>query len=194
MRGIEQIPWLYDLSLALMPGVRRWRHSLAVLARGKVLEVGCGTGQMLPLYPESVETFGLDPNPDSLVRARHRAPHASLLQASAEYLPFPDQCFDTVVSGLVFCSVPDPARGLAEILRVLRPDGSLLMLEHVHAQSRAGRWILDTLQPSWTLLTGGCHPNRDTEKIVEDAGFCIERAHYRAQGVMRHFVARKALG
>ena len=191
MRGIEQIPWLYDLSMTLMPGVRRWRRSLAVLARGKVLEVGCGTGQMLPLYPESVETFGLDTNPDSLVRARHRAPQAALLQASAEYLPFPDRCFDTVVSGLVFCSVPDPTRGLAEIRRVLRPNGSLLMLEHVHARSRAGRWILDTLQPSWTLLTGGCHPNRDTEKSVENAGFRIERANYMARGVMRHFVARR---
>ena len=190
MRGIEQIPWLYDLSLALMPGVRRWRRSLAALAHGKVLEVGCGTGQMLPLYPESVEIFGLDPNPDALVRARRRAPEAPLLLASAEHLPFPGQSFDTVVSGLVFCSVSDPARGLAEIRRILRPEGRLLMLEHVHARSRAGRWLLDTLQPPWTLLTGGCHPNRDTEKIVENAGFCIERAHYRARGVMRHFVAR----
>ena len=191
MRGIEQIPWLYDFSLALMPGVRRWRRSLAVLAHGKLLEVGCGTGQMMPLYPDSVETFGLDPNPDSLIRARRRAPDAPLLQASAEHLPFPDESFDTVVSGLVFCSVPDPARGLGEIRRVLKPDGRLLMLEHVHARGRVGRWILDTLQPPWTLLTGGCHPNRDTEKSVENAGFCIERAHYRARGVMRHFVARR---
>ncbi|MBS3745354.1 MAG: methyltransferase domain-containing protein [Wenzhouxiangellaceae bacterium] len=192
MRGVEQIPWLYDLSMALMPGVRRWRRSLAALARGRVLEVGCGTGQMLPLYPESVELFGLDPNPDALERARRRGPDVALLRGSAEYLPFPDQSFDTVVSGLVFCSVPDPARGLAEIRRVLEPDGRLLMLEHVHARNRAGRWLLDTLQPPWTLVSGGCRPNRDTEKIVENAGFCIERTHYRASGVMRHFVARKA--
>lgn len=194
MRGIEQIPWLYDLSLALMPGVRRWRRSLAELASGNLLEVGCGTGQMMPLYPESAKVFGLDPNRDSLFRARRRAPEAALLQASAEHLPFPARRFDTVVSGLVFCSVPDPARGLAEIRRVLRPDGRLLMLEHVHARSRAGRWLLDTLQPPWTLLTGGCRPNRDTEEIVENAGFRIERAHYRARGVMRLFVARKDSG
>jgi len=191
MRGIEQIPWLYDLSMAMMPGIRRWRRSLAELAQGRVLEVGCGTGQMLPLYPETVELFALEPNPDSLERARRRAPRAALSRALAEHLPFPDACFDTVASGLVFCSVPDPARGLAEIRRVLKPDGSLLMLEHVHARSRLGRWLLDTLQPPWTLLTGGCHPNRNTEQSVEDAGFCIERANYMARGVMRHFVARK---
>jgi len=192
MRGIEQIPWLYDLSMALMPGMQRWRRSLAGLARGRVLEVGCGTGQMLPLYPPGVELFALDPNADALVRAARRAPNAGLLSASAEHLPFGDDCFDAVVSGLVFCSVPDPARGLAEIRRVLKPDGRLLMLEHVHAENRAGRWLLDTLQPPWTALTGGCHPNRDTEKIVESAGFCIEHEHYRAQGVMRRFVARKS--
>jgi len=191
MRGIEQIPWLYDLSMALMPGMQRWRRSLAGLARGRVLEVGCGTGQMLPLYPDSIELFALDPNRESLDRARRRSPRAGLMVGGAEHLPFSDALFDTVVSGLVFCSVPDAARGLAEIHRVLKPDGRLLMLEHVHARSRAGRRLLDTLQPPWTWITGGCHPNRDTEKSVENAGFCIEHAHYRAQGVMRHFVARK---
>src|SRR6056297_3270025 len=170
MRGVEQIPWLYDLSMALMPGMQRWRRSLAELARGRVLEVGCGTGQMLPLYPDPVELFALDPNRAALDRARRRSPEAGLMVSSAEHLPFADALFDTVVSGLVFCSVPDPARGLAEIRRVL-----------------------DTLQPPWTLISGGCHPNRDTEIIVENAGFCIERPHYRAHGVMRHFVARKTL-
>jgi len=191
MRGIEQIPWLYDLSLALMPGVRRWRRSLAELAGGRVLEVGCGTGQMFPLYPEPAEIFGLEPNFAALDRARRRGPRIRLLLGTAEQLPFPEASFDTVVSGLVFCSVPDPDRGLAEIRRVLKPDGRLLMLEHVHARSRPGRFLLDALQPPWTWITGGCHPNRDTEKSVENAGFCIERANYKAKGVMRHFVARK---
>lgn len=191
MRGIEQIPWLYDLSIRLMPGLARWRRSLARRAHGRVLDVGCGTGQMLPLYPDGVELYGLDPNMDALFRARRRAPMAGLLCASAEQLPFPDAFFDTVVSGLAFCSVPAPGRGLAEIRRTLKPHGRLLMLEHVHAQNRFGRWLLDTLQPSWTRVTGGCHPNRDTEKRVEEAGFCIDRAHYKASGVMRHLVANK---
>ncbi|MBK1705092.1 class I SAM-dependent methyltransferase [Halochromatium glycolicum] len=193
MRGIEQIPWLYDLSMLLMPGLQRWRRSLARLARGRVLEVGCGTGQMLPLYPDSVELYGLDPNVDALLRAQRRAPGAKLLCATAEHLPFPDQFFDTLVSSLVFCSVADPDRGLAEIRRVLKPQGRLLMLEHVHAQNHIGRWVLDTLQPPWTRLTGGCHPNRDTETRVEGAGFHIEHACYKASGLMRHFVATPEL-
>ncbi|MDT8410588.1 MAG: class I SAM-dependent methyltransferase [Wenzhouxiangellaceae bacterium] len=191
MRGIEQIPWLYDLSMLLMPGIQRWRRALVANARGRVLEVGCGTGHMLPLYLDQAKVTGLDPNLEALHRAGRRGPKAELLCASVEHLPFPDACFDTVVSGLVFCSVPDAARGLAEIHRVLKPEGRLLMLEHVHARSRAGRWLLDTLQPPWTLVTGGCHPNRDTEQTVESSGFSIETAHYRARGVLRRFVARK---
>ncbi|MDT8451065.1 MAG: class I SAM-dependent methyltransferase [Wenzhouxiangellaceae bacterium] len=191
MRGVEQIPWLYDLSMALMPGLRRWRASLARLARGRVLEVGCGTGRMLPLYPHETRVVGLEPNFAALPRAARRDPGAGLVCGSVERLPFPAASFDTVVSSLVFCSVGEAERGLAEIRRVLRPDGRLLMLEHVHARSRVGRWLLDRMQPGWTLITGGCRPNRDTEATVERCGFRIEQAHYRARGVMRHFVARK---
>jgi len=192
MRGLEQIPWLYDLSMLMLPGMRRWREGLTGQASGRVLEVGCGTGLMLAMYPPGTQVVGLEPNRPSLDRAARRAPTASLLCASVEGLPFADASFDTVVSGLVFCSVPDAERGLAEIRRVLRPDGRLLMLEHVHARSRLGRWLLDRMQPGWTLLTGGCHPNRDTEAVVERCGFRIDQAHYRARGVMRRFSARMA--
>jgi len=191
MRGIEQIPWLYDLSMALMPGIRRWRRSLAGLADGRVLEVGCGTGQMLPLYSGETGLIGLDPNIDALNRAARRSPCSGLLCASAEKLPFARASFDTVVSSLVFCSVNDPAAGLAEIHRVLKPGGQLLMLEHVQARNRPGRWLLNTLQPAWTRITGGCHPNRETEIEVENCGFRIERGFYQAHGLFRLFVARR---
>lgn len=194
MRGIEQIPWLYDVSMAMLPGIKRWRRALLESARGRVLEVGCGTGLMLPLYPEEHQpVVGLELDRVALRRAAGRSPDGALCRASVEHLPFADFSFDTVVSGLVFCSVNDAERGLAEIARVLKTDGRLLMLEHVHARSAAGRWLLDRIQPSWTLITGGCHPNRDTEQIVECAGFRIERAHYRARGLLRRFVARKAV-
>jgi len=191
MRGIEQIPWLYDLSMLMLPGIRRWRGELVAQARGRVLEVGCGTGLMLPLYPPGVDLAGIEPQRAALDRACARAHGARLLQGTVESLPFASHSFDAVVSGLVFCSVPEATRGLAEVYRVLKPDGRLLMLEHVHARSRSGRWILDRIQPGWTLITGGCHPNRDTERAVERAGFTIERAHYRARGLLRRFVARK---
>lgn len=105
-------------------------------------------------------------------------------------LPFRDATFDTVLSGLVFCSVADPRRSLLEAKRVLRPDGRLRMLEHVRS---AGRWKVrfqDWIQPAWTRITGGCHPNRDTERTVQAAGFDIEPEGRRARGNMRRFSAR----
>ena len=113
-----------------------------------------------------------------------------MIQARAEALPFRTGAFDTVVSGLVFCSVGDPARGLAEIRRVLAPGGELRMLEHVRSPVPwRARWE-DRIQPLWTRVSGGCHPNRDTEAAVEANGFRIVAATRRAQGFMRRFTAR----
>ena len=190
MRGVEQIPWLYDAVCALAEwrGLGRWRRWVTDGARGRTLDVGCGTGRNLPFLPPG--SVGLDPSAEVLGRARRRAPGARLVQGSAEALPFRDESFDTVVSGLVLCSVPDPARALAEVRRVLRPGGSLRALEHVRATGTwQARWQ-DVLQPAWTRLTGGCHPNRDTERAVEAAGFEIEPEGRRAQANFRRFSAR----
>src|SRR5881396_3052176 len=107
MRGLEQIPWLYDPVCALYErlALDRWRRWLVAGARGLALDVGCGTGRNLPLYREGVRVVGLDPAWASLQRARRRVPHIALVQGSAEALPFSDATFDTVVSGLTFCSV-----------------------------------------------------------------------------------------
>jgi ubiquinone/menaquinone biosynthesis C-methylase UbiE len=114
------------------------------------------------------------------------------VRASAEALPFRTGVFDTVVSGLCFCSVPDPARGLAEVRRVLRPGGRLRMLEHVRSTRPWKGRVQDAVQPCWTWVMGGCHPNRETERTVEAAGFVIEPDGRRARGDMRHFAARPA--
>src|SRR3989440_1346414 len=190
MRGCEQIPWLYDLMCAVMErfGLRRWRRWLVAGARGLTLDVGCGTGRNLPLY--TVRVVGLEPCPETLARARRRAPRVPLVQGSVDALPFRDGAFDTVVSGLVFCSVPDPRRGLAEVRRVLRSGGTLRMLEHVRALGGLKALVQDRCQPLWTRLSGGCHWNRDTERTVEAAGFHIDAATRRARGDMRRFVAR----
>jgi ubiquinone/menaquinone biosynthesis C-methylase UbiE len=192
MRGVEQIPWLYDAICAYSEwtGLARWRRWLAVGARGRTLDVGCGTGRNLPLVPPEARVVGLDPAWDSLRRARRRAPHVPLVQGSAEALPFRDGVFDTVVSGLVFCSVPDPRRGLAEIRRVLRPAGTLRMLEHVRSTIPWRARLQDRLQPAWTRIAGGCHPNRDTERLVETSGFAIDPANRRAKNNLRRFSAR----
>src|SRR5687768_11552516 len=117
MRGVEQVPWLYDAwcSVAELLGLRRWRRWLVGEARGLTLEIGCGTGRNLPLYPPQARVIAIEPWAPALARARRRAPSAALVQASAEALPFRGAVFDTVVSALVFCSVPDVDAGLAEV-------------------------------------------------------------------------------
>jgi ubiquinone/menaquinone biosynthesis C-methylase UbiE len=194
VRGIEHIPWLYDALMSVMDatGFSRWRRRLVRGARPVTLEVGCGTGRNLPLYPSGSDVVATDLDVAALRRARRRAPGIPVVAARAEALPFRDQSFDTVVSGLVFCSVQDPDRGLREIRRVLTSGGRLRMIEHVrHAHPLLGR-IQDGAQPAWTWITGGCHLNRDTEATVERAGFVIESEDRVSSGVMRRFSARVA--
>ena len=191
MRGVEQIPWLYDAMCFVLErtGLERWRNWLVGGVKGRTLEVGCGTGRNLPLYAGFA--VGIDPCAESLAKAKRRAPAVPLVRASAHALPFRDGAFETVVSGLVFCSVPDARRGLAEVKRVLKPEGRLRMLEHVRSTGKLqGRWQ-DFIQPAWTWVAGGCHPNRDTEATVAEAGFEIEAETRRAEGTMRRFSARQ---
>ena len=190
MKGVERIPWFYDAFMRLVGpfGLDRWRRLLLAQARGRTLEVGCGTGLNLPSYGPGVRPVGLDPHLELLLVARRRAPGVPLVVASAEALPFRRDAFDTVVSSLVFCSVPDPRRGLREIGRVLHQEGRLHMLEHVRHRGLRGR-LQDWIQPSWTWISG-CHPNRETEANVEAVGFRIERESRRVSGMMRLFTAR----
>lgn len=192
MRGAEQIPWLYDLSLWFLEkgGLGRWRRWLTGGARGRTLDLGCGTGHDLPLLPPGTPAVGVDPCLETLRAARRRAPAVPLVQARAEALPFRDGAFDTVLSGLVFCSVADVPAGFAEVRRVLAPGGRLRMLEHVRSPRRFWAWLQDRSQPAWTLVSGGCHPNRETEKAVEASGFEILPEGRKGRGSMRRFQAR----
>jgi len=192
MRGIEQIPWLYDALAALAERTEmgRWRRWVTTGAQGRTLDVGTGTGRNLPLFPAGTSVVAIDPSLDALRRARRRAPRVAVIAAGVEALPFRDGVFDTVASSLAFCSVADPARGLAEVRRVLRAAGQLRMLEHVRSIVRWRARCQDLLQPAWTRVTGGCHPNRDTERGVESAGFRIEADGRRARGSLRRFWAR----
>src|SRR5881392_476930 len=115
MRGLEQIPWLYDPVCALyeLLGLDRWRRWLVAGARGLALDVGCGTGRNLPLYREGVRVIGLDPAWAGLQRARRRAPRARLVCGSAEALPFRDSTFDTE-DAADFGEAPTRARDAAE--------------------------------------------------------------------------------
>ena len=198
MRGVEQVPWIYDSGMWILErlGLASWRRWLVRRALGWTLEVGSGTGRNLPLYPAAVRLVALEPDPVVIRTARRRRSAALFVRGSAEALPFREGAFDTVVSSLAFCSVPDPLLGLEEVRRVLKPDGSLRMIEHVRHPTRVFARIQDMVQPAWTELAGGCHPNRDIEDLVERAGFTIEREEgdrlgaHGAKGVLRRFRAR----
>jgi len=192
VRGLEQIPWIYDAMCALFEatGLRRWREWLARGARGRTLDVGCGTGRNLPLFPARTKIVGVDFTFESLLRARKREPRALLVRASAEALPFREGSFDTVVSGLVLCSVARPDIAVAEMRRVLRDDGQLRLLEHVRSDRPWKARLQDFFQPAWTTLSGGCHPNRDTEATVIRGGFAVSER--RARSEMRRIALRKA--
>lgn len=194
MRGVEQIPWLYDLGLAISErlGFIRWRRWLAEGATGRTLDVGTGSGRNLPWFGGAAQVVAIDPSPDNLRAARRRQPGALLVRARAEALPFAAGSFDTVVSGLVFCSVDDPLAGLAEVGRVLSAGGTLRMIEHVRSDSPLEAWWQDLIQPAWTWVAGGCRNNRETERTVAAAGFEIDAASRKASGTMRRFVARRA--
>ncbi|MEM6795369.1 MAG: class I SAM-dependent methyltransferase [Acidobacteriota bacterium] len=189
--GVEQIPSLYDAFMALFErgGLLEWRRHLVALARGRTLEVGCGTGRNLPLYGKP-EPIACDPYLAVVLAARRRAPGVRFVVADAQALPFRARSFDSAVSSLVFCSVDSPARGLREIARILEPEGRLLMIEHVRSDSRWLAWLQDRVQPLWTRVAGGCRPNRPTERTVREAGFEIDPASRRARGVMRLLEAR----
>jgi ubiquinone/menaquinone biosynthesis C-methylase UbiE len=158
-------------------GLREMRRDLLRQTRGRVLELGSGTGLNLELYPhEGLDSLTVtEPDPHMFKQLRERAkkicPGAELMRAGAENLPFDDDSFDTAVVTLVLCTVPDQPAALKEISRVLRPDGQLLFLEHVRADDPdLARWQ-DRLERPWRFLGDGCHCNRDTVAGIKAAGF-----------------------
>ena len=198
------VPALYDaMNEKLEEGwAGEKRRELLTRACGRVLEVGVGTGRNLRHYPRDVDAIvALDPSAGMLERARRRAAEAGrdvrFVRGSAAELPFADDEFDTVVSTLVLCSVPDQAQTLRELRRVLKADGQLLFLEHVRWDDpERARWQ-DRLEGLWTKVACGCHPNRDTLAAIRAAGFSVdapERGHLpKAPPIVRPYVAGRGV-
>jgi ubiquinone/menaquinone biosynthesis C-methylase UbiE len=163
-------------------GLAEMREELLASASGRVLEVGAGTGLNLEHYTNAVTDLVLcEPDPHMASRLRERLSHqgtaardASVIEAPAEDLPFDDGSFDVVVATLVFCTVENPLRAIAETRRVLVDGGRLLFLEHVRATSRRLSWWQDRLERPWGFFAGGCHPNRATDQLLSAAGFWID--------------------
>ena len=156
-----------------------YRRRLAAQARGRVLEIGIGSGLNFPHYTEPTTSIvGLEPSSPLLVKARAasadtRSP-VVLIEGSAEAIPLDAHSVDTVLTTWTLCSIPDVAGALREARRVLRPGGQLLFVEHGRsADPSVVRWQ-DRLTPLWRHLAGGCHLNRPIRDLVENAGFQID--------------------
>ena len=178
-RRYDRVAPLYDLVEAMMERIAfsRWRPLLWSRVQGpRVLEVGVGTGKNFPYYPAHCQVTAIDLSPNMLARARRRAETMSLsidLQVmDVQALSFPDSIFDTVVSSFVFCSVPDPVRGLREVRRVCRPGGQVLLLEHVLSQKPWMRVMMRLFNPLVVRIVGA-NIDRDTVGNVERAGLKI---------------------
>ena len=162
---------------------------------GQVLEVGVGTGKNFPYHPARVQVTGIDLSNRMLARARkktHNLGHGiQLREMDVQQLDFPDDSFDAAVAAFVFCSVPDPVRGLRERGRVVKPDGRIILLEHVRIDRPAlvGR-LMDLLDPLVVRLMGP-HINRRTAKTVQQAGLEVEQVEDLARGgLMKLIIAR----
>jgi len=157
------------------------RSRLIEQARGRVLEVGIGSGQNIPFYcRDVVQMIGIDPSRALLDKAKKTATWSRcpvrLLEGSGETLPLASGSIDHVVMTWTLCSVTDPLRTLAEIRRVLRPNGALLYIEHGQApdsEPALQRWQ-DGITPIWRRLAGNCHPNRRIDHLLKVAGFATK--------------------
>ncbi len=192
-RVYDRIAPLYDLysgPMEWMGGAQRRRRLLGQ-AQGTVLEVGVGTGLNLEHYPPDVHVTGIDISPRMLSRARRRAADADeevvLEVANIEDLPYHDDRFDTATATCVFCSVTHPVRGLRELARVTKPNGRVLLLEHVRPRNPILGLLADLISPLTRRLFGP-EVNRRTERNVEAAG--LEVVTIRREGVWREIEAR----
>ena len=157
--------------------MKKIRPQLVGGARGRILEIGAGTGANFRYYKEhGIDTVtATEPDPHMLERARRKLKEMGLSielrQASAEELPFEDSSFDTVISTLVMCTVTDVERSLSEIHRVLKPSGQFRFYEHVRFDNRLAALMQDVATPVWRWFGAGCHINRDVGSAIESAGF-----------------------
>jgi ubiquinone/menaquinone biosynthesis C-methylase UbiE len=172
------LPHLIQMSMT-QEHFEPYRRRAVGAARGRILEIGVGSGLNLPLYPSGTDVVGLDPSAKLLSMAREatsdRARTIHLIEGSAESIPLPDHEFDTVVTTWTMCSIPDLPQALAEVRRVLKDDGRLVFAEHGRSpEPKIVRWQ-NALTPVWKRIGGGCHLNRSIDELILAAGFRIDR-------------------
>jgi len=171
------LPPLLDLAMR-QHQLGKYRWEVVAGARGRVLEIGVGSGLNLTLYEEQVDVvFGLDPSERLLSMAQRRAAEAGvaadLILGSATNIPLENASVDTVVMTWTLCSISDPLSALREMGRVLKPGGALLFVEHgLSPEPAVERWQ-HRLTPLWRHISGGCHLDRKVDDLIRAAGFEI---------------------
>jgi ubiquinone/menaquinone biosynthesis C-methylase UbiE len=191
--GRVVLPRLLDKAMS-GPEMDLLRKEALAPSRGRVLEIGFGTGLNVPHYPQGIESLAaLDPNPGMEARARERLGTASFpvefQRGSGEALPYPDGAFETVVTTFVLCSLGDAPRALGEIRRVLAPGGRYVLLEHGLSKEPSVQKWQHRLNGFNKLLLGNCHLNRPIRALVAKAGF-----HFETIGESYNTVAPKFAG
>lgn len=175
----------------LFAGGREWVCSQA---RGKVLELTCGTARNLRFYPQDVELTCIELSPEMLAIGQRRAAELSRQAdprvGDAQGLEFPDASFDTVTCTLGFCTIPDTRRAAAEALRVLRPGGQLLMLEHVRSPARTVRAGQRLLEPLVVRFEAD-HLLREPLDYLPSVGFGVEVVERSKWGIVERLRARR---
>lgn len=156
------------------------RQKVVPLAKGKVLDIGIGSGLNIPFYNSDKidKVIGIDPSHELIELAKELANDSKasieLVIGSAESIPYPDNFFDTVLVTYTMCTIPNVAIANKEMWRVLKDDGSLIFCEHGLApDKKISKWQ-NRIDPFWGKIAGGCHLNRDIQKLITDAGFSFE--------------------
>ena len=168
----------------------RWRaETLSLLPENAVvLEIGAGTGANFEFYPKCKRAVASEISFKMLERARTKTNEIALVQANAETLPFAANSFDAAFATLVFCSIPDPHKAFAELRRIVKPNGLIILLEHVRPNGLLG-YIFDFLNIFTTALIEDCF-NRRTAKIAEECGLQIIEVRKKAFGIVNLIVCK----
>lgn len=175
----DRIAKYYDWLESLMEKglMEKWRQNVWQLAKGKILEVGVGTGRNIPFYPEHCQIIAIDFSQKMLERAAKKATllhkQVDLRFMDVQNLQFADHTFDTIITTCVFCSVPDPIAGLKEIRRVCKPHGQIIMLEHVRSEKPLIGRLMDLFNPIVVRMIGA-NINRNTVANLRNAGIKVE--------------------
>ncbi|ETI91219.1 class I SAM-dependent methyltransferase [Clostridium butyricum] len=157
-----------------MMALREWRIDLMKGLEGNILEIGVGTGKNIEYYPDDISITAIDFSEGMLQKAREKAEkynkNVTLIQMDAQDMKFPDNTFDTIFTTCVYCSVPDPVKGLKEMRRVCKPNGKIIMIEHVRSEMWLLGAVMDILNPI-VVTTYGANINRKTVENIYKSGF-----------------------